>query len=76
MHFTINQINSIASNNNECLPEDQCTVHKQTNVYSLKSSCVVYQRTQHSPLYWFKEMYDVIMMMAWGSSNEGFSYWK
>ena len=30
MHFTINQINSInsiASNNNEHLPEDQCTVH-------------------------------------------------
>ena len=28
MHFTINQINSIASNNNNRqLPEDQCTVH-------------------------------------------------
>ena len=27
MHFTINQINSIASNNNRQLTEDQCTVH-------------------------------------------------
>ena len=56
MHFTItqlNQINSIASNNNRQLPEDQCMVHKQTDVYSLKSSCVLYQRTQHSPLYSF-----------------------
>ena len=26
-HFTINQINSIASNNNRQLPEDQCTVN-------------------------------------------------
>ena len=26
MHFTINQINSITNNNNEHLPEDQCTV--------------------------------------------------
>ena len=27
MHFIINQINSLASNNNRQLPEDQCTVH-------------------------------------------------
>ena len=26
MHFTINRINSITNNNNEHLPEDQCTV--------------------------------------------------
>ena len=37
------------------LPEDQCTVHYQIDVYSLKSSCVVYFRIWHMFIYSFKE---------------------
>ena len=57
MHSIINQIYLIINyhknhnNNKKHLPEDQYMVHQQTDVYSLKSSCVVYQRTQHSHLY-------------------------
>ena len=37
------------------LPVDQHTVHHQINVYSLKSSCVVYFRIWHTSIYSLKK---------------------
>ena len=39
----------------KCLPEGQCTVHHQSDVYSLKSSCVVYFRIYRMLIYSFEQ---------------------
>ena len=39
----------------KCLPEGQCTVHHQFDVYSLKYSCVVYFRIYCTLIYSFKQ---------------------
>ena len=48
----------------KCLPEGQCTVHHQFDVYSLKSSCVVYFRIYGMLIYSFEQdlwcHYDII----------------
>ena len=39
----------------KCLPEGQCTVHHQFDVYPSKSSCIVSFRTFHMLIYSFEQ---------------------
>ena len=75
MHFTINQINSLASNNNRQLPGDECTVH-QCILIEIRLCCVP-ENSVHPLIYLLRECMTSSMtslLTSWRWSNERFSH--